>query len=137
VKKILKGLVPDHQKQRIRELAQALNRDEAHSLTCRLFGHTWGSRVYSWIIAGKWDELENHFSALKKASRWQVLKRDPLNPLRYWLPELGRAWRRYLNPTGLFVAMLGSDGAGKSTLIEGLKFRILSSATVFHLFSGF
>lgn len=139
VKKILKGLVPDHQKQRLRELAMALDRNEAHALTRRLFGPTWGSRVYRWIMAGQWDELENHFSALNRASRRQALKRDPLNPLRYWFPELGRVWRRCVRPTGLFVAVLGSDGAGKSTLIAGLRTALANAfrgAAAFHLFPG-
>jgi thymidylate kinase len=53
-----------------------------------------------------------------------LIARAPREPfpqrLRAWRLELHRIVRRALRPTGLMVAVLGPDGAGKSTVIEGL-----------------
>ena len=63
----------------------------------------------------------------------------PLNPLKYWIPEIKRIWRRWRYPTGLWVAVLGQDGAGKSTLIENLREELKGAfrrTNVFHLSPG-
>jgi thymidylate kinase len=120
VKKILKQGLPEHAQVRLGELASSLG-SLAESEAERLLGRQWGSRVTGWIRDGKWQEMEAHLPRLKKVLKWERLKREPLNALRYWLPELTRIWRRWRQPTGLWVAVLGPDGAGKSTLIEGLQ----------------
>jgi thymidylate kinase len=81
--------------------------------------------------------LEARLTRLKRALRFEIIKRDPFNAIRYWGPELFRRWRRWCQPTGLSVAVLGPDGAGKTTLIEHLD-RSLGAAgfrqvSVFHL----
>ena len=120
VKKTLKQGLPEHSRARLQGLAASLG-SLADREAKRLLGQQWGSKVIGWIQGGKWQELETHLPRLKKVLKWEKLKREPLNALRYWLPELARVWRRWQHPTGLFVAVLGPDGAGKSTLIEGLR----------------
>ncbi|CAM3384820.1 dTMP kinase [Rhodothermus bifroesti] len=119
VKKILKQGVPEHAQARLQELAGLLG-SLADQEAQRLLGRQWGSKVIGWIRDGKWSEIEAHLPKLKQVLKWEKLRREPLNAFRYWLPELARVWRRWRQPTGLFVAVLGPDGAGKSTLIEGL-----------------
>ena len=135
VKKILKRQVPPHAAARLRELAEELG-PAAEGMATRLLGSAWGPRVLDWIRSGDREALEGHAKMLTKVLRRERLRRDPLNPLRYWIPELGRVWRRWRHPTGLHVAVLGPDGAGKSTLLRGLE-RELAGAfrhtRVFHL----
>jgi thymidylate kinase len=120
VKKIYeKGAVPAYQRVRLQELAQELDQ-EAHAMASRLFGEVWGKIVIDWVVRERWRELETSIKPLRRSLRWQVIKRDPLNLPRYWLPELQRLWRRLCYPTGLFIAILGPDGAGKSTLVHGM-----------------
>jgi thymidylate kinase len=126
VKKILKGALPDHQKMRVRALFSSLG-EEAHAVVYRMMGARWGSRVVDWLARSDWVAFEAHLPGLKNALWWETVKRDPFNPIRYWLPELWRRWRRAVHPTGLCVAVLGPDGAGKSTLADRLV-RDLSGA---------
>ncbi|MEM4214356.1 MAG: phosphotransferase [Candidatus Methanomethylicaceae archaeon] len=120
VKKILKQGLPQHAQVRLQELADSLGPLADRDVQC-LLGQRWGKRVIKWIRDGNWLELEADLPRLKKVLKWERLKREPLNALRYWLPEFARLWRRWQHPTGLFVAVLGPDGAGKSTLIESLS----------------
>jgi len=120
IKKILKDEIPKHQKQRLGSLIQELG-DQSRTIAMNLFGKKFGDRIISWISADEWDALESNLPHLKKALLWQNVRRDPLSLLHYWIPELKRVWRRWRYPTGLFVAVLGPDGAGKSTLIQNLQ----------------
>jgi thymidylate kinase len=138
VKKILKQDLPQHAADRLRELMLALGA-RAHILAEELLGKAWGLRISRWLEEGEWDTFRDHLGRLKKALRLQRVRRDPLNPFRYWVPELGRVWRRWRDPTGLFVAVLGPDGAGKSTVIEGLRKEMAGAfrrTARFHLMPG-
>src|SRR5262245_3697105 len=120
VKKILKGAIATHQQQRLWELLQELG-ESAGAMARRLFGPQLGDCVLKWIVTQNWTAFEYHVPRLQRALLWQALWRDPFNLLRYWLPEGARVWRRWRHPTGLYLAVLGPDGAGKSTLIESLR----------------
>jgi len=138
VKKIIKQNVPTYARERLQALAYLLG-SQADREAEYLMGRFWGPKVIAWIRSGEWAELESYLPILKKVLRWKRLKQDPLNPLRYWLPEIWRAWRRWRHPTGLFVAVLGPDGAGKSTLIgqlEGKIMRAFRRRAVFHFSPG-
>ena len=120
VKKILKGSVPEHSAKRLGERAMELG-DKARELAVNLLGSLLGEQTICWIKTGAWEEFHSHIPKLQKALKRQKLRKDPLNPLRYWLPEIPRIWKRWRYPTGLFVAVLGPDGSGKSTLIGHLE----------------
>ncbi|NIT04044.1 hypothetical protein GTO10_03900, partial [Candidatus Saccharibacteria bacterium] len=95
-----------------------------------------GGLVISWIHTGNWNVLETNLSHLKRALIWRVTRRDLLNPFRFWIQEWGRIWRRCRYPTGLFVVLLGPDGAGKSTVIRHLRENLREAfrqSEVFHL----
>ncbi len=138
VKKVLKGAMPEHQKNRLGELFQELG-DEAGSSARCLFGKKYGDFVTSCISTTNWNAFESNLSRVRRALLSQVVKRDPLNPFRYLVSEVRRFWNRCRFPTGLFVAVLGPDGAGKTTLIEHLRRDLAGAfrrAEVFHLRPG-
>jgi len=119
VKKVLKGEMPQHQKARLRHLSERLGK-EAGSSAYYLFGKKYGDFIISYIRSANWNAFESNLSRLKKALARQVVLRDPFNPLRYLIAETKRFWNRCRFPTGLFVAVLGPDGSGKTTLINSL-----------------
>ncbi len=133
-KKLLKLSMPFRTAMRLQELAEDLGRD-AEEVSCGMLGRSWGPRVFSWIKNGDWKELEASLPALKKALKFERFKRDPLNPLRYWLPELWRRWMRWRKPTGLWVAVMGLDGSGKTTVLRAIQSdlaRAFRRTEVFH-----
>jgi thymidylate kinase len=94
---------------RLRELWQK-GRAESEAHFQRLMGDT-GRTLAEWFG--------------KPASDWEQLRFPMLRRNRFgWgdrLREVGRAWRRTTRPTGLHLAVLGSDGSGKSTLLNNLN----------------
>ena len=63
-----------------------------------------------------WDPIRNEIS------RFQSLLRRSLSfSITHWRRENLRKIRRVLQPTGLFIVFLGSDGSGKSTIIGQMQ----------------
>ena len=53
-----------------------------------------------------------------------VLVKHPLQVGEYWISEILRLIKRFLMPTGIFIALLGLDGSGKSSLQIELQTRL-------------
>lgn len=93
---------------RLRELGQLeLERTQA------LFGRVFGPQ------AGQWSEWLEQPPAEWQTLRKQLRQRNRPG-LSQALREWGRRLRRIRHPTGLTLAFLGPDGAGKSTVIARL-----------------
>jgi thymidylate kinase len=138
VKKILKGTVPERSAARLKELVEELG-EQSRELAAGLLGNHVGEKVVRWIQRGDWDTFQKHIRELQKVLKRQKLRQDPFNPFRYWLPEIKRIGRRWRHPTGLFVVVLGPDGAGKSTLIDRLEADLSGAfrrTARFHLMPG-
>lgn len=131
-KKTLKCGMPPKQALRLQRLAAELGRDRAEAAAAELFGESWKAQVVELCIMGAAGSV---IGQLRRQLRRAMLLRDPLNPVRYGLTDLPRRLRRWIRPSGLFVAVLGPDGAGKSTLIGLLPERlgpVFRSTRVFH-----
>jgi thymidylate kinase len=120
VKVICKQTLPGASRQRLGELHAALA-DHSKDTAQELLGARCGKKVTGWISAADWTAFERHLRKLRRALRWRSLLTRPLYPICYWGAELARVQRRWRYPNGLSIAVLGSDGAGKTTLVEGLK----------------
>ncbi len=138
VKKILKAQLPEYAAARLTELAESLG-PQVDTLAESLLGPVKGKQAVTWIRTGNWEQLLKDLLSLQRALKWQRLRQDPLNPIRYWIPEIGRIWRRWTHPTGLWIAVLGPDGAGKSTLLQNLEIELHDAfrrIACFHLMPG-
>lgn len=139
VKKILKGTTPEAQKRRLGYLTRKLRGQYSTDISTELFGKELGPQVISWISDDAWGVLESNIPKLKRALILETVRKDPLNPLKYWIKEVKRMLGRCLYPTGLFIAVLGPDGAGKSTLIDKLEQKLsgaFRNSVKFHLRPG-
>ena len=67
-----------------------------------------------------WASIDRQMLKFRRALRRNAVRRDPLNLVRFWKPEVARLRNRWLHPIGLFLEVLGPDGAGKSALSEGV-----------------
>jgi len=96
-KKALQGAITTQQKSCLQELQQKLG-VKAEAITRRLFGSRLGERVTQWIRIENWTALEGHLPRLRWALLWQALWHDPLNFLRYLVPEGTHRWRQWRYP---------------------------------------
>jgi hypothetical protein len=96
-KKVLQGAITVQQKPRLQALRQELGA-KAAAIAQRLFGCRLGERVTQWMTTENWTALECHLPRLRRALLWQALCHDPLNLLRYWIPEGARMWRQWRYP---------------------------------------
>jgi len=132
-KKVLKGRLPTRQALRLTELAIELGPDEARHVCERLFGPQWGALAAEASSAG--TVASDLLGPLKLRLWTRVLTRQPWMPLWYQITDLPRKVARLTHPTGFLVAVLGPDGAGKSTLIESVGQQldgVFRSRHVFH-----
>ena len=116
-KKAWKAAVPARQARRLRALVEQLGRSTANRLAGQLFLGKLSARVVEACASGRVNAL----LAQIRTETWKTsLVRNPLRLTAYLLSDCVRRVRRWLQPSGLFVVIMGPDGAGKSTLIEHL-----------------
>lgn len=85
------------------------------------FGKAWADQLFQWAGAGAAAESANHVGALRRALAGRALAGGALpGVLAHWRRELAF----HLRPPMPMVAVLGPDGAGKSTLIAELTRRL-------------
>jgi thymidylate kinase len=138
VKKILKGAVPPHQRDRLRSLLTELG-PEGERIVQRLLGGELGSSTVRRILGMEWEAVLDTLPGLRRSLRRSSFLRRPVGSAGYLAADARRIALRFLQPTGLCVAVMGPDGAGKSTLIRrlgvdaGAAFRASRS---FHLRPG-
>jgi thymidylate kinase len=114
-KKAWKGMAaPTTRVRRLRMLVQQLGRPTAERLAGQLFRRKLDIRVVEACAGGR----VNGVLAQIKTQAWKTsLVRNPLRLIADLFSDAMRCIRRWQQLTGLFVVVLGPDGAGKSTLI--------------------
>jgi thymidylate kinase len=117
VKKANKGKVSPSQTLRLKRIAESLGREKAEEIVGKVFRRDLKTRIVNACGDGSIDEL---FKGLK-GTAWQIpFSQRPLKTIRYWAGQFRRAIWRTRNPSGILVSVLGPDGVGKSTVLEGL-----------------
>ena len=116
-KRSCKGLCSQKHAVRLHRLAGGLGLEVAERIAARLFGERGGKQIADACSKGELAEL---LPAMRKRLWLAAVAKDWSNPIRYAAAEALRVIHRWRRPSGLFVAILGPDGAGKSTLATGL-----------------
>jgi thymidylate kinase len=139
IKKVLKGKMPGQQIRRLQMLLDELG-GEGDKIAQGLFGRETGSLFLSLIHRNDTLGIKAAMPRLKRTLLRRTFLLRPINILRYWMGETQRIMHRLHLPTGLFVSILGPDGAGKTTLIKRLEKEIAAPfrrGYVFHCRPGF
>lgn len=134
-KKLAKGQLNDVQAESLADLFAADPHGCAAQLR-RLLQADEAALVAAAAAERKWESVQTAIPRLRRSLLAMNASRRLYPISSYWLADVRRRVRRVAQPTGLFVALLGPDGAGKSTLIArlaedlGPAFRRIA---VFHL----
>lgn len=122
-----KKQVPPKHQARLRELAGATRSDDAGGLgafvahLARVSSDGWTTdRLASFAEAGDWRSLEVAAAGFRASGPMRKARAGAIAGRRKILRALGRRVG-LLREGGITVALLGPDGAGKSTLAEGLR----------------
>ena len=98
---------------------------QERELYSRQFKNSLGSRTFEELLdplfEGKRKDFRHQRKTLNGSVKWILFRRQPLASLAKtvtrWVKHLRRIWE----PPGFSVAVLGTDGSGKSTIIEGIS----------------
>jgi thymidylate kinase len=116
VKKTWKRSASARQVSRLRWLVEELGRPTAERLAGELFLGRLNVRVVDACLEGRVDTL---LAQQTLGQTWKTsIVRNPWRAATYILSEWVRRVRRWNQPTGFFIVVLGLDGTGKSTLIQ-------------------
>jgi thymidylate kinase len=117
-KKTWKGKASDTQAERLRSLVESLGRPEAEAIAGKIFLGGWNRRVVSACLDGS---LPGTLDRARNLPWLTAALRHPLRFAAHALQQANRLARRWMYPTGLLIAVLGPDGSGKDTVINGMS----------------
>jgi thymidylate kinase len=117
VKKASKGKVSPSQILRLQCLAERLGHESAERIVGKVFRKDLKTKIVAACLDGSIDQV---FRDLDGKSWQTALSQRPLKTVRYWAGQFRRAIWRASQPSGIMVSVLGPDGVGKSTVLEGL-----------------
>ena len=117
LKKAYKAKVSSAQTLRLKRLAESLGRESAETIASNVFRADLKTRIVEACLNGSIDQV---FGELK-GEAWQTSpSKRPLKTIRYWTGQFRRGIWRTSHPIGILISVLGPDGVGKSTVLEGL-----------------
>lgn len=101
--------------------AWAVDREEFSGCLYSAFGKLWTCEISSWLDAGEPELAVASTRNLRTALRWRAFMKNPgdslLGQFRHWRVE----WHHHRHPPYPWIAFLGPDGSGKSSVINGVR----------------
>lgn len=112
-----KGTASPNQTSELQALVERLGRPAAESLAAEVFIGQLRARIVDACASGQLNPLLSK----SKSNLWITSAvRNPVRLIADLISNAVRLIRRWLQPTGVLISVMGPDGAGKSTLVEHL-----------------
>lgn len=121
--------------QRRMAMLYSAERIEAAWALRMFFSEERARQVADWVAENQWDQLIAYRVQLRHDVLAHAFRAQPWSVVGYWWYELRRMGYRLTHPTGLVVAVLGVDGAGKSHMCASLPrqlARLFRANRMFH-----
>jgi thymidylate kinase len=114
IRRLIKGLDKD----RAQRLSELYREDPAgcNVQLARLFPRSEASLIAEAAQSGNWEPVFYQLEHLRRVALERVSHEQPLGKLKFWLSEITTRVRACVQPEGVMVVFLGTDGAGKSTV---------------------
>ena len=119
-RRLVRDSLSDVQARRLSELYG----EDAEGVVRRLAGffpETEVSLISEAARSGDWEPVRGQIKQLRHMLLRKLNREQPLGVLRYWTGALRRRVGRIIQPPGLMVAFLGTDGSGKSTIMARVE----------------
>jgi thymidylate kinase len=116
-RRVSKGSATPRQERRLKDLIAQLGLAEANRLAAKLLPRKIRTEIIDACVGG---QLDPTLARLRKKILIASFIGNPLRLTWQICREKARLLRRWLRPTGLFIAVFGPDGSGKSTMIQNL-----------------
>ena len=107
------GRITKSQEARLKQLAESLGRTQAETVAARLFGDGFREGVVTACTSGEWPGM---LLGLRGECKRARVRCAPLQRFVYLYFQLRCVWRSWRRPSGVYIVILGPDGAGKTTL---------------------
>jgi thymidylate kinase len=116
---LIKGL----DQTRARRLSDLYAEDPAgcRAQLARLFPEPEAALIADAARSGDWEFALSQVERLRQVVFERAGRGQPPGKSRYWLDKVGARARAYVQPGGLMVAFLGTDGVGKSTVTSRVE----------------
>lgn len=134
IRKLLKESLNETQGLRLSELYRE-NPTACRLQLTRFFPELASDLIEDAARSGEWDPVRRRIGDLRKAILDKMRDKQPLGAMRHWVGKNRQRFERLIHPRGLMVALLGPDGAGKSTVLAQVErdlSPIFKSAKLYH-----
>lgn len=81
--------------------------------------YDYSEKVYELVVNKRWDELTRLNKDIKRSIKEKYLS-SSYKKIIYNFKNISFKLKRYINYNGVMIAFIGTDGSGKSTIIENL-----------------
>lgn len=120
IRKIVKKQLSSDHTQRLSQLYQA-DPEGCQQQIERFFGRRSSSQLAAAAASGDWSPIRATLASLRRGLIRRAVMRQPLQVFVNLWAGLARRTRRWFTPSGFHIALLGPDGAGKSSVAREVQ----------------
>ncbi|MDB4570242.1 hypothetical protein N9Z95_04375 [Akkermansiaceae bacterium] len=114
-------------KEKYAEVIETGARDDGEAMEAALewaLGVEWAGRMMDWAKKSLCHESASYVGEIRQALAWTAWRREPMETFSNVVSHWVREFKLHLSPPMPFIAFLGPDGSGKSTVIDGVRDRL-------------